>query len=171
MCVPETNALYVGPSGQAKERCCFRERDSLVAHIIKKKKLSKWKWAQISNCHLTFRVHSLKPSRDIWWIRSRGDLKATGTLGCTFFFNCPLLSLHRLPEARDQKWTLRICPKTFPQTKKKTSKILKQNEKRVDQGHRFHSPAWACDRSRLMTSRWELRHWSKLAAFCNSSRA
>lgn len=39
-------------------------------------------------------------------------------------------------------WLLRIHPKTFPQTTKKNSKILKQNEKKVDQGHRFHSPAW-----------------------------
>lgn len=143
MCVSEINALYVSPSEQAKERCCFRERDSPVAHIIKEKNdQSKNELKFPSVISPSELVPSSRQELDIWWIRSRGDLKATESLGCIFFFNCPLLSLHRLPEARDQNWPLRICPQTFPQTKKKTSKILKQNEKKVDQGHRFHSPAW-----------------------------
>lgn len=172
MCVPEIYALYVSPSEEAKEWCYFRERDSLVAHIIKgKNDQSKNELKFPTVISPSEFIPSSSQGLDIWWIKSRGDLKATEALGCTFFFNCPLLSLHRLPEAQSQKWPLRICPKTFPQTRRKTSKILKQNEKKVDQGHRFNSPAWARDRSRLMTSRWKLGHWSKLAAFCNSRRA
>ncbi|TRZ19840.1 hypothetical protein HGM15179_007267 [Zosterops borbonicus] len=67
------------------------------------------------------------------------------------FHSSPRYGINRpdigLPETRDQKWPLRICPKTFPQTKKKTSKILQQNEKKVDQGlDELHKVPWTPDR-------------------------
>lgn len=141
MCVPKISTLYVSTSEKAKERHPFMEGDSPVAHTIKEKKWSKQKWAQVSECHLTFRVHSLNQSR-------AGCLKNKIWKGTHLY---------------TETWENTSLSQTNKNYIKTLGKMKRKWLKVIDFILQLETVE-----IQLTTSRWKVRHWSKLAAFATA---